>query len=592
MRVVDLANGEQLPPGRSGEIQLRGRNLMRGICGRAREDVFTADGFYPTGDIGFVDADGYLFFSGRRDDMFKVKGATVSPSEVEAALHAVPDVERAVVVDLGAPPNVRVGALVVLAPGSGATVEDLAREAAARLERVQSSDGMGDRRRRQPAGDGDRQDRQGRRAATPGAHVTDAPPPAPAMGAPLDGIRVLDLSQVVSGPICGRMLADLGADVVKLEPGSGDVIRMLEPHVGDPPVSVYFTWANAGKRSISVDLREPRGAELVRQLAVTSDVVLENFRPGVMEKFGLDADTLLAVQPALVYCSVNGWGLANSWSQRRAYAAMVQAEVGRVELDARLRNAPPEQSPHVDGDITPGLLAVSAVLAALFQRERTGRGQHLDVSLAEALVYTDEWTTTELAGFDGDRIPDTWNYPIFTVADGTAAAFMGDPHRRLPEVAAALTDVPVDYTDSRDEAMRILRDLCAQVPDFATLEARFDLFGFLVGEVRTVAQLAETPWARERGVFTEVEPGVRVSAAPFRSLQSTIGVRGPAPRFAEHTRAVLAERLQLSDDTLDVLEVDGVIATPRRGAPSLIRIAFACDRRGNQDVGDGSAGRR
>ncbi len=133
VRVVDLANDEQLPPGRPGEIELRGRNLMRGICGHAREDVFTADGFYPTGDIGFVDADGYLFFSGRRDDMFKVKGATVFPSEVEAALHAVPDVERVVVVDLGAPPNVRVGALVVLAPGSGATVEDLAREAAARL---------------------------------------------------------------------------------------------------------------------------------------------------------------------------------------------------------------------------------------------------------------------------------------------------------------------------------------------------------------------------------------------------------------------------------------------------------------------------
>jgi len=394
------------------------------------------------------------------------------------------------------------------------------------------------------------------------------PGPAPVTTAPLDGIRVLDLSQVVSGPICGRMLADLGADVVKLEPVGGDIIRMLEPRVGDVPVSVYFTWANAGKRSISVDLHKPRGAELVRELAVTSDVMLENFRPGVLDKFGLDADTLLAIQPALVYCSVNGWGLANPWSQRRAYAAMVQAEVGRVELDARLRNAPPEQSPHVDGDITPGLLAVSAVLAALFQRERTGRGQHLDVSMAEALVYTDEWTSTELAGYDGDRIPDTWNYPVFTLADGTAAAFMGDPHRRLPEVAAALTDAPVGYTDSRDEAMRILADLCAQVPDFATLEARFDAFGFLVAEVRTVTELAETPWARERDVFTEVEPGARVAGAPFRSDQARIGVRGPAPRFAEHTRAVLAERLQLSDEALDALEADGVIATsgPAGGA--------------------------
>jgi len=381
--------------------------------------------------------------------------------------------------------------------------------------------------------------------------------------APLEGVRVLDLSQVVSGPICGRILADLGADVVKVEPAEGDVIRRLQPQVGDDPVSVYFTWANAGKRAISLDLHQPRGADLVRRLAMTSDVFLENFRPGVLDKFGLGSDALLAQHPALVYCSINGWGLDNSWSQRRAYAAMVQAEAGRVELDARLRNAPPEQSPHVDGDITPGLLAVSAIAAALFQRERTGRGQHLDVSMAEALVYTDEWTSTELAGYDGPRIPDTWNYPVFTLADGTAAAFMGDPTGRLPEVAAALTDAPVAYTDSREEALRILADLCAQVPDFPTLEARFELFGFLVAEVRTVAALADTPWAAERQVFTEVEPGARVAGAPYRSSASPIGVRGPAPRLAEHTRAVLAERLDLSDAELDALEADAVIATRR-----------------------------
>jgi CoA:oxalate CoA-transferase len=379
--------------------------------------------------------------------------------------------------------------------------------------------------------------------------------------APLDGIRVLDLSQVVSGPICGRMLADLGADVVKLEPAEGDIIRRLQPQVGDDPVSVYFTWVNAGKRSISVDLREPRGADLVRRLALGSDVFLENFRPGVLEKYGLDAEALLAQHAGLVYCSINGWGLDNSWSQRRAYAAMVQAEAGRVELDARLRGAPPEQSPHVDGDITPGLLAVSAIVAALFQRERTGRGQHLDVSMAEALVYTDEWTSTELAGYEGLRIPDTWNYPVFTLADGTAAAFMGDPTSRLPEIAAALTDAAVAPTTSREEMLRVLGDLIAQVPDFATLEARFELFGFLVAEVRTVSALAETAWASERAVFREVEPGARLAAAPYHSDQATVGVRGRAPRLAEHTRAVLGERLALTDDELDALEADGVIAS-------------------------------
>jgi crotonobetainyl-CoA:carnitine CoA-transferase CaiB-like acyl-CoA transferase len=381
------------------------------------------------------------------------------------------------------------------------------------------------------------------------------------MPPPLDGITVLDLSQVVSGPICGRLLADLGASVIKVEPPEGDVIRRLEPQVGDDPVSVYFTWANAGKRSIVVDLHNPEGADLVQRLAATADVIVENFRPGVLKKFELDAATLLARHPRLVYCSISGWGIANSWSQRRAYAAMVQAEVGRVELDARLSGGPLEQSPHVDGDITPGLLAVIAILAALFQRERAGRGQHLDVSMAEALVYTDEWTSTELAGYRGPRIPDTWNYPVFTVADGTGAAFMGDPHHRLAEVAAALTDAPIAPTASRDDALQILGDLVARVPDFAELEARLDTFGFLVAEVRTIAQLADTPWATERGVFTEVEAGAHVATAPFRSGQASIGVRDRAPRLGEHTRDVLRERLNLDDTILDLLESRGVIVS-------------------------------
>ncbi len=361
---------------------------------------------------------------------------------------------------------------------------------------------------------------------------------APARPRPLDGIRVLDFSQVVSGPICGRILADLGADVVKLEPPEGDIIRFLQPQVGDDPVSVYFTWVNAGKRSISLDLRTDRGVGLARQLAESSDVVLENFRPGALEQYGLDADTLLARKPELVYCSINGWGYDNAWSQRRAYAAMVQAEVGRVELDARLRNAPPEQSPHVDGDITPGLLAVGGIVAALFQRERTGLGQHLDVSMAEALVYTDEWTSTDLAGYDGHRIPDTWNYPIFTVADGTQVAFMGDPTGRLQEIAAALTDAPIAAAASRDEALQILADLCAQVPDFATLEARFDLFGFLVSEVRTVRALADTPWAhRARGLRRGgAGSACHRRAVPFRRRDDR-GAGPGAPLRRAHARS-------------------------------------------------------
>ena len=378
---------------------------------------------------------------------------------------------------------------------------------------------------------------------------------------PLDGVKVLDLSMVVSGPICSRMLADLGADVIKVEPPTQDILRFTLPHVGDDDVSVYFTWANAGKRAITVDIRTPEGQDIVRRLAMTSDVVLENFRPGLLAKYGLDADTLRAAQPRLVYCSVNGWGSENSWSERRAYAAMVQAEVGRVELDARLRGKPPELSTHVDGDITPGLLAVSGIVAALFRRERTGQGDHLDVSMAEALLYTDEWTTSELIGYRGRRIPDTWLYPVVETADGRQAAFMGSPHGRLIEIAAALSDETVEPTDSYDDAVQILRDLVRRLPDFPTLEARLEPFGFLVGEIRTVSEIAGTPWAEEREVFTEVEPQHHVSTKPFRSSSSTVAVQGRAPRFGEHTREILTERLGLDAPALDALEAAGVITS-------------------------------
>ena len=385
---------------------------------------------------------------------------------------------------------------------------------------------------------------------------------ASSLPAPLAGVRVLDLSQVVSGPLCGRVLADLGADVVKVEAPAGDVSRTVAPKVGGK--SLYFTHVNAGKRAVCIDLRSDTGAALVARLAERSDVLVENFRPGVLAKRGLGADTLLERNPRLVYCSVSGWGQTGSWSQRRAYAPLVHAEAGRIELAARLRGVPPQQEVHVHGDVYPGLIAASAVLGALYQRERTGRGQHLDVAMAEVLVYADEWSSTDLAGHERDRSFDIWTHPVFTVADGTGVALVGNPVRSFAQWVEALGGEATPVPASRDQALAVLHDLVATVPDFPTLEARLEQYPMLVAEVRSVADLAATPWAAERGVFTEIEPGARVVAAPYRSRHAPIGASGPAPRKGEHTRAVLRELLDLDDEQLDALEAAGAIRSLKR----------------------------
>jgi len=385
--------------------------------------------------------------------------------------------------------------------------------------------------------------------------------------APLAGVRVLDLSQIVAGPICGRVLADLGAEVIKVEAPKGDGSRVFPPtgssEAGATRPGPYFSHMNAGKRDVCIDVRTDDGAALVAQLAERCDVLLENFRPGVLERRGLGADALLARNPRLVYCSITGFGVDGPWVHRRVVAPVAWAEAGRVELDARMYGEVPRQPVHVEGDLIPGFMAVSAVLAALYQRERTGAGQHLDVAMTEAVVYADEWASTDLAGYDGPRMPDQWTYPVVTVADGTQVALVGDPTRFFATFAAAISDEEVDepVAEPHDQEAKLvlIRELCARVPDFETLETRLAATRNMAGRVRSVAELADTEWAAHRGLFTEIEPGTRVATAPFRSRHSDIGVRGRAPARGEHTRAVLAEYLGLSAAELDALAASGAI---------------------------------
>ena len=404
---------------------------------------------------------------------------------------------------------------------------------------------MGDRRRRRPAGDGDRQDRQGRRATTPGAHVTDAPAPAPAMGAPLDGIRVLDLSQVVSGPICGRMLADLGADVVKVEPGSGDIIRMLEPRVGDPPVSVYFTWANAGKRSISVDLREPRGAELVRQLAHD-----ERCGAGELPSRG-DGEVR---------------SRRRHTARRAARARLLLGErVGARELvvtaagvrrdgagRGRPRRArrPPAECP-------------ARTESARRRRHHTGVGRG-ERSARGAVPARTHWARSAPRRVDWPRrssTPTNGRRPSSRVTTETESRIPGTT-RSSPSPTAPRRRSWAIRTGAFRRSRPRSRMYRLTTPTRATRRCGSSLISARRCPTSRRSKPASTPldsssarcgpwlsWPRhrgrrERGVFTEVEPGLRVAAAPFRSLQSLdrgtrpgAAVRRAHPRRARRTLA-------------------------------------------------------
>jgi crotonobetainyl-CoA:carnitine CoA-transferase CaiB-like acyl-CoA transferase len=390
---------------------------------------------------------------------------------------------------------------------------------------------------------------------------------------PLDGVRVLDLSRVISGPLCGRMLADMGADVVKVEPPSGDVTRGVPPMVDG--FSAYFAQANAGKRNLCIDLGAPGGAATIARLAQGSDVLVENFRAGVLARHGLDADTLRSANPRLVYCSVTGWGQAGPWRDRRSYAPLAHAEVGSLELTARRRGeARPRSEVNQYADVFTALLAANAVLAALVQRGTTGEGQHLDVSLGEAATYTNEWAAAELQppadGFGGF---DTWNHRAYRLADGSFVAILGNPIDAAERWADALGGEEA-LTRLRDDPRLVTREararnleavidfldgLTSRFDDASQLEAAVGGPTVLVAPIRSLPDLAATEWAETRDLFTEVHPGLPVPTAPWRSDNARVGARPLLSALGADNREVLLD-WGFEADEIDRLEADGALS--------------------------------
>jgi CoA:oxalate CoA-transferase len=398
---------------------------------------------------------------------------------------------------------------------------------------------------------------------------------------PLAGVQVLDLSRVLSGPSCGKALVDLGADVIKVEPPEGDLTRTARPRVGGLPV--YFAQQNCGKRCISVSLHLEAGRDLVARLAAVTDVVLENFRPGVLDRQGLGYAAVRAQNPRVVYCSITGYGQDGSMARRRAYAPVMHAELGLMEFSARRLHTEPRAEAVSHADLYSGMQATVGILAALLQRDRTGEGQHVDVSMAEVMLQATEWTAVELAGGQGDlmHIFGSFNAPVLRLGDGAVVHVPGDPVSSFPAWCVAMDrpDLANDARFATREArnanraamMATFEKFAATFSCFADFEAALSEARLAVGEMRPLTDVGEAQWAEERGALVDVgdeQSGpLRLPRSPFRFSASSAGTTGRPAWQGQHNREVLREVLGFDDDDIARLERDGVLIErpPRDG---------------------------
>jgi len=391
---------------------------------------------------------------------------------------------------------------------------------------------------------------------------------------PLSGIRVIDFTRVVAGPLCGRLLSDQGADVIKVEPLSPDMTRAAPPLVGG--FSAYFAHFNAGKRGVSVDLGDPEAAAAVMTMVEGADVLIENFRPGVLSRFGLGAQDALRHNPRLVYCSISGYGQHGEWANRRCFAPVVHGESGLLASSARLSSSEVRPEPHSHADIQAAYLASMAISSALFDRERTGKGSHLDISLAEASVYSNEFTGPELSGQTGAAYYGGSACLVLTLGDGSMATTQGNPANTFKDWLAAMGRHELksddrfrrhaDRLNHRAEIDEIILQWALTVPDFESLHEIVDPHGLAIGLVRNLTDLAETSWAKQRGLIAEPIAGLRHARVPYRSSQHQIGASGPPPERGEHNESVFVELADKTPEQVAAMTDRGALETAPDGA--------------------------
>lgn len=384
------------------------------------------------------------------------------------------------------------------------------------------------------------------------------------MTMPLDGIRVVDWTIWQQGPVCSVMLGDLGADVVKVEPPSGDHSRQWGPPFikGE---SSYFLSVNRNKRSVVLDLKTADGQAVAEALALASDVVVENFKPGTATRLGLGAEKLQALKPALVYTSISGFG--QNQPTLPGYDQIAQGTSGMMSVNA-MPEGPPSKVGIPIGDISAGMFASNAILAALVERSRTGKGRHIDIALNDALLalFTYQagrlFATGKVPSREGNHHATITPYGTFEVSDGRINIAVGSDSQfqRFCEAIGApeLGADPRFATNPQRQAARM--DLAAEIETRlrtgtrAHWLERFEEHGIPAGPIQDIAEAFASPLATEREMRVEVDHPVagRISqtGAPWKLDGQSSPIRRPPPPLGAHTTEVMREWLGEASETV------------------------------------------
>ena len=395
------------------------------------------------------------------------------------------------------------------------------------------------------------------------------------MASPLDGIKVLDLTRVLAGPYATMLLGDLGAEVIKIEqPGTGDESRNFGPFKNG--FSLYFMSVNRGKRSLTLNLKTERGQAIFKQLLKRTDILVENFRPGTMEKLGLGYDTLKSEHPSLIYAACSGFGQTGPYAQQGAYDMIIQGMGGIISITGE-PDGPPVRVGTSISDITAALFTTIGILSALHHRNQTGRGQFVDVAMLDSLVAVLEnavvryFATGEAPKPLGARHPAITPFEAFASADGHVIIALGndtlwskfcehvDRHELISDQRFQTN---ADRTENHSQLFPILSEIMSQRTTDDWIDA-LGKIGVPCGPINAMDKVVTHPQIQAREMITrithQITGEVEVPGVPIKLSETPGSVDTPAPSLGEHTTDVLTGLLKMHPDEVEKLKQDGII---------------------------------